>query len=103
MVVGAGTHLILSYYRAPTQYSTSKCGRYAHPKTKLIGKVTERSPGPKTRTLLCRHGYDPFFFIRFNSVYESLDSSQLTTRNGFLGIDSNRLMTQKGSAEFDSN
>ena len=34
-----------------------------------------------------RHGYDPFF-IRFNSVTESFDSTQPMAHNGFTIIDS---------------
>ena len=54
-----------------------------------------RSPGT-------RHGYDSFF-IRFNSVLENFDSTQLITHNGFTRIDSNQLMTQNGLMKFDSN
>ena len=43
------------------------------------------------------------FCIRFNSVSESLDSTQPMTHNGFTGIDSNRLKTQETFQNFDSN
>ena len=49
-----------------------------------------------------RHGYDSSF-IRFNSVSESFDSTQLTIHNGFTGIDLNQIRTKNGILKFDSN
>ena len=43
------------------------------------------------------------FFIRFISVSESFDSTQLMTLNGFTRLDSNQLTTQNGFLKFDSN
>ena len=68
-------------------------------------------------THLARHGYDSFFSITFNLVSESfgsdsthdlqwlsrIDTKQLTTRNGFLELDSNRHVTQMAFQNFDSN
>ena len=42
------------------------------------------------------------FFIRFSSVSESLDSTQLMIHNGFTRIDSNHVATQNGFLKFDS-
>ena len=41
--------------------------------------------------------------IRFNSVSESFDSTQLMTHNGFSGLDLNQLTAQNGFLEFDLN
>ena len=52
---------------------------------------------------LRRHGYESIFFIRFNSVSENLDSTQLMTHHGFTRIDSTQLTTQKIFQSFDLN
>ena len=44
-----------------------------------------------------------FFFIRFNLVSESSDSTQLMAHNGFTRIDSNQPTTQNGFLKYDSN
>ena len=49
-----------------------------------------------------RHGYDSFF-IRFKSVSESLDLTQLMTHSGFTRIISNQFTTQNGFLKFESN
>ena len=43
------------------------------------------------------------FFIRFNSVSENFDSTQLMTHKGFTTIHSNKLTTQNGFLKFNSN
>ena len=48
----------------------------------------------------CSYGYDSFF-IRFNSVSESFDLTQLIGHNGFTRIDSNQLKIEDGFLKFD--
>ena len=43
------------------------------------------------------------FFVRFNLVSESFDSTQLRAHNGLKSIDSNAITTQNGFMKLDSN